>query len=374
MKKLNNHIILTLIAVFATNVYFLMWLLIDNAVTSRSIYANLSFYEFLFITNGALLIISVFAVTYKKIGDRIIKQGFTNSFRFFFKLILSILVFVMASALLFLVHFSIKSTDEVFESTVNTLASPYFIALAIFFGLTSILMFFISNLERRSGNIATLFFQSMGKIIHPKLVMRGFLFIDLNNATSIAEKLGSERYAKLLRHCFQLLNELVSVSNFEVYQYVGDEAVITWKANYADADWKAIQLFNDYKAYLEENKETFIQEYQLQPTFKCAIHYGEAVVSEIGKDKKYLVYHGDVLNTTSRLLSKCHFYKTDCIISEETIQNKAKITAKYELNAITLKDLKGKQQFINAYTVKSKHTQKNLNHKNSVIFLNKSDC
>ncbi|MEM6720667.1 MAG: adenylate/guanylate cyclase domain-containing protein [Bacteroidota bacterium] len=351
MKTLNNHIILTLIAIFSTNVYFLMWFLMDEAVTQRNIVAQLSFYEFMSITNGALLIISIFSVTYKKMGDQLIENGFSNRFRFFFKVLLSVFIFVMASLLLFAIHFMVKTASTAFENVQDVMTSPYFTALVIFFSFTSILMFFISNLERRSGNISTLFFRSMGEFIQPTLTKRGFLFIDLNDATRLAEQLGSERYAKLLRDCFRLLNELVSVSNFEVYQYVGDEAVITWKASHRNSDLKALQLFNDYKAYLEEHKTTFLQEYGIQPTFKCAIHFGEVVVSEIGKDVKHLVYHGDVLNTASRLLSQCHFYHTDCIISAATIQQKERIDKKYYLNAITANNLKGKEKHIHAYTV-----------------------
>ncbi|MEM6684358.1 MAG: adenylate/guanylate cyclase domain-containing protein [Bacteroidota bacterium] len=363
MKKLNNHIVLTLIALFSTNVYFLIWLLIDVKIIRTQLITQLSFYEFMMITNGALLVISIFSITYKKLGDILLMNGYSNRFRFFFKVFLSVIIFVLASVVLFAIHFSINPTASVLGSVQNVVSSSYFIALVIFFSFTSMLMFFISNLERRSGNIATLFFRSMGEIIQPKLIQRGFIFIDLNNATSLAEKLGSERYAKLLRDCFRLLNELVAVSNFEVYQYVGDEAVITWKAHHPNADVKALQLFSDFKAYLSENEASFLQEYQILPNFKCAIHFGDVVMSEIGKDIKHLVYHGDVLNTASRLLSKCHYYQTDCIISAAAIQHKEKIEFHYKLNAIYASNLKGKEKQVHAFTVqtiqKNNYSQQN---------------
>lgn len=359
MKSLNKHIILTLIAVFSTNVYFLMWLLIDSGVTKDFITEDVSFYEFLGITNGALLIISMFAITYKKLGDTLIKRGYSNSFRFVFKLLLSIVVFVISNTILFGIHFNIKQAISPFQSTMDIVTSSSFTALVVFFGFTSILMFFISNLERRSGNISTLFSQSMGEIIKPSLTERGFMFIDLNDATSLAEKLGSEKYAYLLRDCFRMLSALVALSNFEIYQYVGDEAVITWKAGHKNSDIKALQLFTDYKAYLIENNHAFAKAYKTQPKFKCAIHFGEVVVSEIGKDKKHLVYHGDVLNTTSRLLSQCHHHNTDCIISKATVNNEKRIKEYFALELLANNKLKGKENLVDAYKVKPIHQAEN---------------
>jgi adenylate cyclase len=40
------------------------------------------------------------------------------------------------------------------------------------------------------------------------------------------------------------------------------------------------------------------------PEFKGALHGGNVVVSEVGKYKSEIAYHGDVLNTTSRMLGQ----------------------------------------------------------------------
>ena len=196
------------------------------------------------------------------------------------------------------------------------------------------------------------------------------MFIDLNNATSLAETLTSKDYANLLRDCFLLLNELVDVSPFEIYQYVGDEAVITWEADTPNADLKALHLFSDFKAYLKENKNAFTKEYNTEPKFKCAIHCGEVVQSEIGKEIKHLVYHGDVLNTTSRLLSQCHHYNTDVIISKDTVSGLNIVTEKYHLSPMVCNNLKGKQNSIEAFVVTTKRTKGEENTSDTItLFL-----
>lgn len=368
MKTLKNHIILSVIAMFATNVYFLMWLFIDHSAMESDITEGISFFEFMTITNGALLIISVFSITYKDLGDSFLSWGYSNVFRFVSLITLSVFIFGSASVLLIGIHINSTTKLNSIRTILIIVQSSHFSSLLFFFTLVSILMFFISNLERRSGNVYRLIAQSMGNALKPKLVNRGFMFIDLNDATSLAEDLGGEKYAMLLRDCFHLLNDLIDVSNFEVYQYVGDEAVITWKLSVVNADFKALQLFSDFKAYLKENESHFVKVYGLQPKFKCAIHSGEVVQSEIGKEMKHLVYHGDVLNTASRLLSQCHPHKTDIIISKDAAINIDKISTYYNLIPIACYNLKGKRNKVHAYTTIIKNRTKKLQRNLSQFF------
>ena len=145
------------------------------------------------------------------------------------------------------------------------------------------------------------------------------MFIDLNDSTRIAEQLGSESYALVMRTCFRKLTELVSIYHFEIYQYVGDEAIITWSGNRKKSDVDAVNLFSDYQALLDEDGSFYSSGFGIKPIFKAAIHEGDVVQSEIGTNAKYFVYHGDVLNTTSRILGTCNELKTDLLISEEAL-------------------------------------------------------
>lgn len=69
----------------------------------------------------------------------------------------------------------------------------------------------------------------MGRYHKPSTENRIFMFLDLKDSTTIAEKLGHIIYSKLLQQCFFDLNKLIPNSRAEIYQYVGDEAVLTWK-------------------------------------------------------------------------------------------------------------------------------------------------
>ncbi|MEO1487105.1 MAG: adenylate/guanylate cyclase domain-containing protein [Bacteroidota bacterium] len=350
MNKLQSHIVLSTIAFLATNVFFVLGLLIDSNIVQDQIVTGLGFHTFFLISNSALLIISMASIGFKEFGDRLLVWGCSNVLRFLLVILMSVLIFFVAMITLLSIHYFLTESISVTNSVLAVLTSKYFISLTFYFLLISIMMFFISNLERRTGSVIRLMALSMGQVLNPKLTERGFMFIDLNGATAKAEKMQSQSYAKLLRDCFRMLNELVELCPFEIYQYVGDEAVITWKSDIDNADLLALHLFSDFKAYLKESAHKFHEEYGFVPKFKCAIHSGEVVQSEIGKDIKHLVYHGDVLNTTSRLLAQCTD-DTDMILSKPSVKNILRLQQDYLLEQIIFKNLKGKEKEVFAYKV-----------------------
>ncbi len=68
-----------------------------------------------------------------------------------------------------------------------------------------------------------------GEYHQPKIETRIFIFLDINDATSIAEQIGHERYFLLLRDFFSDITQPVLANGGEIYQYVGDEVVLSWK-------------------------------------------------------------------------------------------------------------------------------------------------
>ena len=78
------------------------------------------------------------------------------------------------------------------------------------------------------ANLLKIFF---GYYRTPKEEHRIFMFLDLKSSTTYAEKLGHLKYSQLIQDCFYDLNDVVEQYKAEIYQYIGDEAILTW-------DWK----------------------------------------------------------------------------------------------------------------------------------------
>src|SRR5439155_25090726 len=57
---------------------------------------------------------------------------------------------------------------------------------------------------------------------------RFFLFVDIAGSTPLAERIGPDAVHRFLGEVFRLASDSIDDHRGEVYQYVGDEIVITW--------------------------------------------------------------------------------------------------------------------------------------------------
>ena len=346
-----NYIILTIIAVCFTNVYFIVGAFSTKQYTTLWNYHEIPFWSYFFMTNLALMVCALAATQYIAFGKYLRVKGYGALSILCIKTGIMTLLFGVTMASILWGYFYLQNGETSFTKTFNALYDPTFLGTLSFFAFVSVLMFFVSNLERRFGSAEILIRQSIGKMLRPKKLQKGFLFIDLNNATTMAETLGSTRYSGILRKCFQMLNELVIGYGFSIYQFVGDEAIVVFDPDAKNSDYRAISFFQDFKAYIKEQKQDFLKEFNWVPEFKCAIHSGEVIKSEIGKDVKHLVYHGDTLNTCARILSQCHSLNTDLLISSVVLKSNDIIRKNYVLQNIGEKSLKGKVIPVRLYAV-----------------------
>lgn len=198
--------------------------------------------------------------------------------------------------------------DESLSSSIlqtrEFLWSGVFISLFVYLMLLGMALNFVRAMGNRFGH-GILFNYLVGKYREPVEENRIFMFVDLNGSTRIAELLGHTKYSRFLNKCFSDLASLLPKYDAEIYQYVGDEAVVTWNMNRLKDHTRPAFLFFEYERLLLENDEEYQQKFGVSPTFKASIHAGLVIVTELGIRRKELAYHGDVLNTASRVLELC---------------------------------------------------------------------
>jgi adenylate cyclase len=156
---------------------------------------------------------------------------------------------------------------------------------------------------------------------------------------SISENLGHVAYFNFLQKYYEIMSDPIIQNHGEVYQYIGDEVVITWDAQIGLKNEHCISCFFDLKQQVKDKAEAFLKEFEVSPDFKAGIHIGEVSTGEIGALKKEIVYTGDVLNTTARIQGMCKELDVDLIISEdlkEDLPTKPAHSFKY-LNEIQLR-------------------------------------
>jgi adenylate cyclase len=146
------------------------------------------------------------------------------------------------------------------------------------------------------------------------------MFMDLKSSTTIAERLGEERYFNFLNDTFSTATPGILATEGEIYQYVGDEIVISWltknglqKANCIRCYYKMTDLLRDQSAYFEAT-------YGTKPIFKAGLHFGPVITGEMGIVKREIVYSGDVLNTASRIQSLCNEMNSEILISNSLLK------------------------------------------------------
>ncbi|MFC2094005.1 adenylate/guanylate cyclase domain-containing protein [Bacteroidota bacterium] len=190
----------------------------------------------------------------------------------------------------------------------------------------------------------------LGVYHSPKEIERIFLFIDLKSSTSIAEKLGNIKYSEFLIDYYYDITDALLMAGAEIYQYVGDEIILSWQFKKGIQDAKCINCFFDIRNTIELLKDKYLNQYGVYPEFKAGLHGGKVVVTWIGDIKKEIVYHGDVLNTTSRLEAECNRYNETLLVSE-FILNNLELPAYLEANFIDELQLRGKEKKIKIYSL-----------------------
>jgi adenylate cyclase len=191
-----------------------------------------------------------------------------------------------------------------------------------------------------------------GKYHRPEEIDKIFLFIDLKSSTPIAEKLGNTRYSSFLIDYFHDMTGAILMSKAEIYQYIGDEIILTWSFETGIKHSRCINCFYDIRNTIELNKERYLKLYGVYPQFKASLHSGKVSVTWIGSIKKEIVYHGDVLNTTARIQAECNKYGQSFLISEFMLNNI--ILPEYLRSEFVGElQLKGKQKKVKIYGLKS---------------------
>ncbi|WP_422361033.1 adenylate/guanylate cyclase domain-containing protein [Reichenbachiella sp.] len=219
----------------------------------------------------------------------------------------------------------------------------YILTVDIFmFGLMQVSMYFGGN------NLIKLL---TAKFYTPEEEERIFMFLDLKSSTQHAERLGHILYSKMIQDCFNDLGVVVE-NESEIYQYVGDEVILTWKSADGLRNENCLKAFYTFKARLEKRKNHYQKNYDCQPEFKAGLHEGIVTVTEVGKYKKEIAYHGDTINTAARIQEKCNEFEEELLLSE-SLRNKFANTS-FGFQKLGNMVLKGKEEALTIYSV-SKH-------------------
>ena len=240
----------------------------------------------------------------------------------------------------------VKSVNNVL---FNLKSPSFFTTMCVWAFLVSTTQFMLQiNDKFGQGNLWKFI---TGKYYNPREEQRIFMFLDLKSSTTIAEQIGSKKYFELLKNIYNDITEPIINSLGEIYQYVGDEVVISWTVENGTFDDNCLKCFYRINQTLEKKKELYKKNYNIVPAFKAGLHVGQATVGEIGIIKKDIVFSGDVLNTTSRIQKECNNQNVNILISSDLIRI-LKLDGEFKTIPLGEIQLRGKMEMVELNNIK----------------------
>jgi len=270
------------------------------------------------------------------------------------RMTLTFLLFLVVSIILLLAYWIFRYNGELnfieFERDFvqPVILTPSFLMVMIDIGVLSFISILALEISDKygPGGLRNLI---RGRYHKPRKENRIFLFLDINDSTTIAEKIGHEKYFNMLHDFFADITEPIITNWGHIYQYVGDEVVICWK-NTPKNKLRCLKFVRQAVLTFKRKENYYMKEYGVAPTFKAGIHAGDVTAGYIGIIKKDLVFSGDTLNTTARIRSKCHDLKHSFIVSIDFLHD-FEVPDKYHIAEIGEMEFKGRKEKSKVYSL-----------------------
>ncbi|PLX16322.1 MAG: hypothetical protein C0599_15455 [Salinivirgaceae bacterium] len=266
----------------------------------------------------------------------------------------SAFILILAAARLPITTFTKENFTNVLE--VLPEMDQNFIRFLVYFYVSGFLIVFFREVLKRIGRKNARIWL-LGLLNKPMEQERIFMFIDMTQSTSIAEKLGHRKFSHLIQDVF---NDLSIVDNYkgQIYNYVGDGAIITWTPRDGIRNYNVLKAYFAFTKLIENRGRYYKRKYGLIPKFKAGAHIGKVMVLLIGQIKRDISYNGDTINTTARIESVCNEYKSKFLISGELYSSFPETKA-FRFKHLGNISLKGKSRGVDIYNVsKSAVTKK----------------
>ncbi len=267
---------------------------------------------------------------------------------------LTFLLFLVASIVVLLAYyiFRYKGGLSFIEFEKNfvqkVILTPSFLMLMVDMGLLAFISILILEISDKygPGGLRNLI---RGRYHKPRKENRIFLFLDINDSTTIAEKIGHEKYFNMLHDFFADITEPIIANWGHIYQYVGDEVVICWK-NTPKNKARCLNFIKQAVDVFKKKNDYYMKEYGGSPTFKAGIHAGDVTVGYVGIIKKDLVFSGDTLNTAARIRGKCHELKHPYIASIDFLKD-FRVPKGFQADEIGEMEFKGRKEKSKVYSL-----------------------
>jgi adenylate cyclase len=192
-----------------------------------------------------------------------------------------------------------------------------------------------------------------GRYHRPRTEERFFLFVDVAGSTPLAERIGPAAVHRFLGDVFRYASDPIDTHGGEVYQYVGDEIVVTWTVAEGREGARPVACFFAIAQALAGAAPEFERQFGAVPRVRAALHGGPVITGEVGGSRRAIVYHGDVMNTTARLEQATRDLDRQFLVSADAVERLADLDA-FALDDLGPQRLRGRAAPVRVYAVSAR--------------------
>ena len=211
---------------------------------------------------------------------------------------------------------------------------------------------FVRMISRKMGQ-GMLVSYIRGTYYSPVHETRIIMFVNIVDTKKILKKLESKKFHAFLSDLFYDLTPPVVSNRGIIYEYIEDLMVISWAMDKGLKDASCIRVFFDIQNTINAHKEKYLEKYGFVPHVQAGLHTGSVVRAEIGEVKTQIVFQGDTMNTTSRILDKCSEMGKGLLASDQLIRmiGLPRIYSKESVGKI---NLRGKEESMELFKIYDK--------------------
>lgn len=211
-----------------------------------------------------------------------------------------------------------------------------------------ILVIFTMQMGRKISPEVLLGFVS-GAYAKPRKVKRIVMFLELQDVKTIIAKIGRVAFFQFLNDLIFDITDTILFRKGQIYEYVEDEILLIWNLHKGKEQANCIRVYFDIQDAIEAKKITYFETYGFVPSFHASLHYGSVIIGEIGDIKSELRYHGDVMNTTARILGATTA-KHKFLVSAALLQE-IELPLIYQQETLGAFLLKGKEKTVEIFSL-----------------------
>ncbi|MEM6262509.1 MAG: adenylate/guanylate cyclase domain-containing protein [Bacteroidota bacterium] len=220
----------------------------------------------------------------------------------------------------------------------------------MFFAMITFLTLSVNQIQKFVGP-GRLVSYVTGKYNHATWEDYILMFVDLKASTSLSEELDTLTYSDFISDFIDDITEAIYTFHGRIYQYVGDEVIVYWRLDKRKKkNARPLHCFVRMMDMIEERAPYYREKYGMLPQFKAGLHGGRIVVKEVGELKKEIAFHGNPINTTSRIQTLCNDRNTNFLMSEYILE-RVELLPHYTAFSEGKFNLKGKKELIELFRV-----------------------